>query len=138
MCKTKPNLGKLAYLGDETCGYCGAKHAKRTQFGGGPPGAECAKQTQFPASQVAGASRLCETNPIWPVSPDPGGRNAPNKPNSWRAGRLGPADYAKRTQFGRAAQTLESEMCQTNPIWKPSTALWRLQGGQAKGSGGSG
>jgi hypothetical protein len=123
LCQTKPNVGKLGYIGDGKCGYCGAKHAKRTQFGGSPPGTECAKQTQFGRSAKARRAKcskrsqlrlvgpptglLVQTNPIswgrYPMIPLFYHSTIPipivqNKPNLGQPGRHPRSDYAKQSQ----------------------------------------
>jgi len=102
LCKTKPNLGKLGYLRDGTWEPC------------------CAKQTQFLPRWVAGAGRLCKTNPISLASLAPEEQNVRNKPNFPPAGQAGGAvagtNHAKQTQFPAVGQTPKSGFRKTKPI----------------------
>jgi hypothetical protein len=72
-CQTNPNLGEPGYLGDGTAEGLLCKTNPILAGQPGPGRVECAKQTQLPKAGHRGGVR--------------------------QAGRLGPVDYAKRTQF---------------------------------------
>jgi hypothetical protein len=109
LCETKPNLGRMGYLGDGAWGPIAQNEANF-----GEPGwdrrAKCAKRTQFPAglggtrSHGRGANVQNEANLVrLGQGRVPGGRKMRNEPNSRRR-RVGRASgtrgkCAKQTQF---------------------------------------
>ncbi len=116
------------------------------------PGSERAKQSQSPdcglrildcgfrepaARRRGRRGAVVQTNPISPAGPNPGGRNAPNKPN-WgadcakqtqfaaRRAATGGTDHAKQSQLPPAScrartpnpRRAEGQSCETKPIWE--------------------
>jgi hypothetical protein len=91
LCETKPNLGRMGYLGD---GAWGANRAKRSQFRGvrlGPEG------------------EMCKTNPI------PGGAGWDEAAGARDAGEMCRTKPISEGVSGVTRRVL-SESCETNPI----------------------
>jgi len=111
MRQTKPNLGKLGYLGDGTYESCCIKHAKQTQF-----------RTAEPVVQTKPVSRpLVQTKPILRLRP-PVATGGDNIGDSERpAACQGGGDCAKQTQSGRSFKCGVSSVKSGKPVGE----LWR-------------
>jgi hypothetical protein len=88
MRKTKPNVGRMGYLGEDARG----KRAKRTQFPGRSPVGR--------GYRDVGQGAIVRNKPNLAGRPEPGGRNMQDKPNLPRAGSPGPIDHAEQSQLG--------------------------------------
>jgi hypothetical protein len=127
LCKTKPNLGRLGYVGQRrlSCGaWSGSETcetnpilAERPGMGAGSPGrdapaeSDCAKRTKFCPAGSRRRSKLCKT-----------------KPN------LGGMGYVGRAVVVWGVAWPGSETCKTNPIWgrRPTIADREMPAGNDK------